>query len=175
MLCEPAQAQSRLTQPGLKFHIWPPLLRPQYTNFLPFLLPHLMFLGYLVTKPNLLSILPRMEPDNTVRYQPDFSLLPALQPVAQPSPMESAWTIPTLSSPPDSTLSLETELTERLKKMDTIADLLADSDNEESVEQENQRLSMRRLVEDIQEANPQKGKGHGLGKKSRKRNHEDQN
>ena len=115
-----------------------------------------------------------MEPDNTVRYQPDLSLLPALQPVVQPSPIESAWTIPTLPSSPDSTPSLEAELTARLEKMDEIAALLEDSDNEEEEKQENERLRMRRLVEEVQAANPQKGKGHGLGKRSRKRNHENQ-
>ena len=116
-----------------------------------------------------------MEPDNTVRYQPDLSLLPALQPVAQPSPIESAWTIPTLPSSPDSTPSLEAELTARLEKMDEIAALLEDSDNEEEEKLENERLRMRRLVEEVQAANPQKGKGHGLGKgRSRKRNHENQ-
>ena len=110
-----------------------------------------------------------MEPDNTVRYQPDLSLLPALQPVAQPSPIESAWTIPTLPSPPNSTPSLEAELTERLAKADEIAALLEGSDSEEDEELENQRLRMRRLTEEVQDANPWKGKGHGLGKRSKKR------
>ena len=114
-----------------------------------------------------------MEPDNTVRYQPDLSLLPALQPVAQPSPLESAWTIPTLPCPPNSTPSLEAELAERQATADSIAALLEESDTEEDEEAERARLSMRRLLEEIEDANSQKGKGCGLGKRSRKRNHED--
>ena len=111
-----------------------------------------------------------MEPDNTVRYQPDLSLLPALQPVAQPSPIESAWTIPTLPSPPNSTPSLEAELTERLAKMDEIAALMEGSDNEDDEELENERLKLRRRIEEEQANNPQKGKGRGLGKgQSKKR------
>ena len=174
MLCQPGQAQSRSTQPGLKLSHMAPLYSGYNTlTFSPFCY-HTWCWRVLSYTPNLLSILPRMEPDNTVRYQPDLSLLPALQPVAQPSPIESAWTIPTLSSSPDSTPSLEAELTERLEKMDEIAALLEDSDNEEGEKLENERLRMRRLVEEVQAANPQKGKGHGLGKGSRKRNHENQ-
>ena len=104
-----------------------------------------------------------MEPDNTVRYQPDLSLLPALQPVAQPSPIESAWTIPTLPSPPNSTPSLEAELTERLVKLDEIAALLEGSDNEDDEELENERLRMRRRIEAEEENNPVRGKGRGKG------------
>ena len=109
-----------------------------------------------------------MEPDNAVRYQPDLSLLPAFQPVAQPSPLESAWTIPTLpSSPNSSTPCMEAELAERLVQLDEIAALLEDSDNEEL---ENEQLRMRRRIEAEEANNPEKGKGRGLGKgMSRKR------
>ena len=107
-----------------------------------------------------------MEPDNTEYYQPSYQ--PSYQPVAQPSPTESVWTIPTLPCPPNSTPTLEAELTERLAQADEIAALLG-SDSEEDEETERQRLRMRRLTEEVQDANPWKGKGHGLGKRSKKR------
>ena len=104
-----------------------------------------------------------MEPDNTEYFQPSYQPS-SLQPVAQPSPTESVWTIPTLPCPPNSTPTLEAELTERLAQADEIAALLEGSDSEEDEETENQRLRMRRLTEEVQDANPWKGKGRGLGK-----------
>ena len=103
-----------------------------------------------------------------MRYQPDLSLLPAFQPVAQPSPLESAWTTPTLPcSPNSSTPSMEAELAEQLVQLDEIAALLEDSDNEEL---ENEQLRRRRRIEAEEANNPKKGKGRGLGKgMSRKR------
>ena len=108
-----------------------------------------------------------MEPDNTEYFQPSYQPS-SLQPVAQPSPTESVWTIPTLPCPPNSTPTLEAELTERLAQADSIAALLG-SDSEEDEETERQRLRMRRLTEEVQDANSWKGKGHGLGKRSKKR------
>ena len=108
-----------------------------------------------------------MEPDNTEYFQPSYQPS-SLQPVAQPSPTESVWTIPTLPCPPNSTPTLEAELTERLAQADSIAALLG-SDSEEDEEAERQRLRVRRLTEQVQEANPCKRKGHGLGKRSKKR------
>ena len=105
-----------------------------------------------------------MEPDNTEYSQPSYQ--PSYQPVAQPSPTESVWTIPTLPCPPNSTPTLEAELTERLAQADSIAALLG-SDSEEDEETERQRLRMRRLTEEVQDANSWKGKG--LGKRSKKR------
>jgi len=103
-----------------------------------------------------------MEPDNAVRYQPDLSLLPAFQPVAQPSPLESAWTTPTLPcSPNSSTPSMEAELAEQLVQLDEIAALLEDSDNEEL---ENEELRRRRRNEEEEDNNRERGKGHGVGK-----------
>ena len=97
-----------------------------------------------------------MEPDNAERYQPDLSLLPAFKPTFQPepvaelSPVESAWTTPTLpSSLNSSTPSMETELAEGLGQLDEIAALLEDSDDEE---QEREELRRRRRMEE-EEAN----------------------
>ena len=96
MLCQPGQAQSRSTQPGLKLSHMTPLYSGYNTlTFSPFCY-HTWCWRVLSYTPNLLSILPRMEPDNTEYYQPSYQ--PSYQPVAQPSPTESVWTIPTLPS-----------------------------------------------------------------------------
>ena len=109
-----------------------------------------------------------MEPDNAERFQPDLSLLPAFkptfqpEPVAEPSPVESAWTTPTLpSSPNSSTPSMEAELAEQLVQLDEIAALLEDSDDEE---RENEELRRRRRMEAEEANNPVKGKACGRSK-----------